>query len=287
MRAIFNRELDSHFSSLTGNIFCAFILLFAGIYTMVYNLNGLYTNFEYVPGNMCFIYAIAIPILTMRSIAEERRQKTDQLLYSLPLPMSRIVMGKYLSMVAVLAVPVIIMCFYPLILSQYGNVALATCYGTLLGFFLLGAALISIGLFLSSLTENQGIAAGITVVVILLLYFMSSLSSYIPTTAFGSYIAIAVVFLALGGIIWFLTKNPSAALFATVFLEAALFFSYKFWPSFFEGLFASVLAKISVFDRFYLFIYGVFDLTAVVYFLSIIAVFLYLTVQSLEKRRWS
>ncbi|MGN0163466.1 MAG: ABC transporter permease, partial [Candidatus Ornithomonoglobus sp.] len=115
MRAIFKRELHAMFTSITGYIFCAFILLFAGIYMTVINLKQGYANFEYVLGNMGFIFLIAIPILTMRSVAEERRQKTDALLYSLPVSMTRVVAGKFLAMLAVLFIPLFIIGFYPLI----------------------------------------------------------------------------------------------------------------------------------------------------------------------------
>lgn len=94
MKAVFRHELSSYFTNLTGYVFGAFLLLFAGIFTMVYNLKSALTNFEYVLGNMSFVFLVIVPILTMRVLAEERRQKTDQLLYSLPLTMTKVVLGK-------------------------------------------------------------------------------------------------------------------------------------------------------------------------------------------------
>ena len=123
---------------------------------MLYNLQAAVSNFEYVPGFGSIIYAVIVPLLTMRTIAEERRQKTDQLLYSLPLSTTRVVLGKYLALLAVFLVPLAIIACYPLIFAQYGEVYLPTSYGTLLAFFLMGAALIAVGIFLSSLTDNQG-----------------------------------------------------------------------------------------------------------------------------------
>lgn len=141
MTAIYQRELRSYFHGMTGYVFIAFLLVFAGIYTMFYNLSSGYPNFEYVLQAMAIIFLIAIPVLTMRVIAEERRQKTDQLLYTLPLGMTRVVLGKYLAMVTVVAVPCVVMAFYPLLLSTFGTVSFPTTYGALLGFFLLSAAL--------------------------------------------------------------------------------------------------------------------------------------------------
>lgn len=170
MIAVYKKELRTSFTGMAAYVFIAFVLVFAGIYTMLYNLSNGYPNFEYVLQSMSIIFLIAIPILTMRSIAEERRQHTDQLLYALPLGMTRIVLGKYLAILTVVAVPCVIMGFYPLLLSQYGQVSFATAFGALIGFFLLSAALAAIGLLISALTENQAVAAGLCFVVMMLLY---------------------------------------------------------------------------------------------------------------------
>ena len=254
---------------------------------MAINLKGGYANFEYVLSNMAFVFLLCIPILTMRVLAEERRQKTDQLLYSLPLGMGRVVAGKYLAMLPVIAAPLLVMGLYPLMLSAYGAVALRLAYGTLLAFFLLGAALAAIGMFVSALTESQAASAGLCFAVMLLLYFMGDLASYIPQTAVGSYLALAVLILAVGAILYLLTRNPVFSLGLTLFGEGGLLLWYKLKPAAFEGLFPGLMQRLSPFERFSSFVDGTFDLTGVVYFLSVIEVFLFLTVQAMEKRRWS
>lgn len=135
MKAVFRHELSSYFTNLTGYVFGAFLLLFAGIFTMVYNLKSALTNFEYVLGNMSFVFLVIVPILTMRVLAEERRQKTDQLLYSLPLTMTKVVLGKYAAMLMMLLLPVGIVCLYPLILSSFGHVYLPASFSAIAGFF--------------------------------------------------------------------------------------------------------------------------------------------------------
>ena len=177
MIAVYRREVGSYFKGVLGYLLGAFLLVFAGIYCMVYNLSGYYSNFEYVLSAIGFIYLIAVPIISMRSVAEEKKQKTDQLLYSLPISLGSVVMGKYLAMLTVLALPTGIMALYPLILSQFGAVAYGTAYGALLAFFLMGGCLLSIGLFISSITDSQVAAAVITLLTMMLLYFMSSLAS--------------------------------------------------------------------------------------------------------------
>ena len=128
MTAIYERELRSYFNGMTAYVFVAFLLLFAGIYAMLYNLNNGYPNFEYVLQSMTIIFLIAIPILTMRVIAEERRQKTDQLLYALPVGMTRVVLGKYLALLTVVALPCAIMVLYPVLLSTFGAVSFRTAW---------------------------------------------------------------------------------------------------------------------------------------------------------------
>jgi ABC-2 type transport system permease protein len=287
MKAVFRHELASHFQSVTGYVYGAFMLLFAGIYCMVINLKVGYANFEYVLGSMSFIYIIGIPILTMRTIAEERKQTTDQLLYSLPLTMTKVVLGKYLALLIMLFIPMGIIAFYPLILSSFGNLYLPGAYGALLGFFMLGAALTAIGVFISSLMENQASAAGLCFAVMLLNYFISSLAGYVSTTAFASFAAFAVLLIVLAVIVRLLTKNTFAAVMSALVPGIALVLVYGLMGSSFEGVFPAVMEQLSLFERFYVFSNGLFDITALVYFASVIFVFLFLSVQSMEKRRWN
>lgn len=287
MTAVFRHELSSYFKSVSGYVFGAFLLLFAGIYTTDINLNAGLTNFEYVLDYMCIIFLIIVPILTMRVVAEERRQRTDQLLYSLPLTMTEVVLGKYGALLVVFLAPMAVIGVYPLILSAFGNVYLPAAYSAWLGFFLLGAALLAIGMFISSLTESQAVAAGLCFLVMLVNYFITSLAGFISTTAFASFAAFTVVILALAGIVWFMTRSGLAPGVLALVLEAVLLFFYAGDTSAFEGLFPEVMENLSLFDQFYQFVNGVFDLRAVVYLLSVSGLFLFLTVQSLEKRRWS
>jgi ABC-2 type transport system permease protein len=287
MIAVLRHELASYFTNVTGYVFGAFLLLFGGIYTMVININAAVSNFEYVLSNMSFVFLVIVPILTMRVIAEERRQKTDQLLYALPIRMTQVALGKYLALLIVFLVPVAILGLFPLILSAYGDVYLPAAYGTLTGFFFLGAALIAIGMFISSVTESQAVAAGLCFVVMLVNYFMSSLTDYIPTTIQASLIAFTIAALLLGLVISRLTRSFLAGATVTILMIVGLLVVFFVDSSLLSGRFSAVISWLSLFERFYQFVDGVFDVTGIVYFLSVIGVFLFLTVQSLEKRRWS
>lgn len=287
MIAVFKRELNAYFKGIMGYLAAAFLLIFAGIYTMAYNLSGYYANFEYVVSAISFIYLIAVPVLTMRSIAEEKRSKTDQLLYSLPISMTDVIVGKYLAMLVVLALPIAIMGTYPLILSEYGNVSLKMAYGSLIAYFMLGACLLSIGLFISSITESQVASAVITLVVMLFLYFLTSLASFISTSAEASMIALLICAVIFALVILILTKNTLITVFTAIIGGLSVYLFYQADSAAFSGLFPEIMEGLSVFDRFDVFIGGVFDLTAIVYYLSIIIVFLFMSVQAMEKRRWS
>ena len=287
MTAIMRHELREFFHSLTAYVFGAFLLVFIGIGAVIYNIQAAVSNFEFVLsfGNMVFV--VIVPILTMRIIAEERKQKTDQLLYSLPISTTQVILGKYLSLLIVYLIPLAIVSLYPLIFARYGEVYLPTAYGSILAFFLLGAALIALGMFLSSLTENQGFAAGIGVAVILFNYFSVTLSEYVSTTAYGSLIAIAVLIAAFSLLIRALTKNETLAYGVGFVLAAGAAVLYFVNMEYLEGLLPKIMTKLSLFDRFNGFVNGIFDLTSIIFYLSVAAFFLFLSVQSLEKRRYN
>ena len=287
MMSIFKRELKSYFTSFTGYIFIFFFLLATGIYSWFINYINQNPYFEYVIFNLNFLYLIAIPILTMRAIAEEKKQKTDKLLYSLPLSSLSIVLGKYLAIIVVLAVPMAIICIYPLILSIFGTISLPTCYSTIIGFFLLGAALTSIGLFVSSISDNQIVSAAATFAVIFIGYLSSTISSAIPTSAFASFFAFAVISAVIAILSGIVTKNVLFATIVGAVFLAADSLILLFFPTALEGLLQKVMNSLSVFDRLSYFVTGIFDLTSVVYYLSISALVVFFTIQSYEKRRWS
>lgn len=287
MIAILKHELRNYFQSLTAYVFGAFLLVFVGIGAMMYNLQAAVSNFEYVLSFSSLIFVIIVPILTMRVIAEERKQKTDQLLYSLPISTTKVVLGKYLALLFVYLIPLCVIAAYPLIFSQYGDVYLLTSYGSMIAFFIMGAALIAIGVFISSLTENQGFAAGIGIAAILLNYFSVSLAEYVSATAFGSAAAIFVLAALLGWLIHHLTKNDTLSYGVSLVLMGCTTAAFLLDKTKFEGLLPDIMKKLSLFDRLDTFVNGVFDMTAIVYFLSVIVFFLFLSVQSLEKRRYN
>ena len=286
MKAVYRHELSSYFTNMSGYVFAAFLLLFAGIYTMAINIQSAVASFEYVLSNMSFTFLIIVPVLTMRCLAEEKRQHTDTLLYSLPVSMTAVVLGKYMAMLTVFLAPVLIISFYPLILSAYGSVYFPAAYSAVLGFFFLGAALIAIGMFLSSVTESQAVAAVLCFVVLLVNYFLVSLAGFVSATSFGSLSAFSLAAFLIALLVRVMTKNGIAAVLTLLLLLAALAVSYIFAKDSFAGLFPAVLEKLSLFEPFEDMTEGILDLRALVFYASVAAVFVFLSVQSMEKRRW-
>ena len=287
MTAVLKHELKNYFHSLTAYVFGAGLLLAVGLGALHYNLQAAVSNFEFALSYFSIVLAVIVPILTMRVIAEERRQRTDQLLYALPITTTQVIVGKYLALLTVYLIPLCVIAVYPLIFSRFGDVYLLTSYGSILAFFLMGAALIALGVFISSLTDSQGFAAGIGIAVILLNYYSVSLSEYVSSTVFGSVVALCVLVLALGAVIKYLTKNENLAYAVCFVLIAAIAIVAFMDNTKFEGLLPAVMTKLSLFDRFTGFVNGVFDMTSVVYYASVAVFFLFLSVQSLEKRRYN
>lgn len=233
MLTIYKRELSSFYHSMIGYLYVAVMLLFIGFYFMSWNLFNGYPQFTSVLLSISVVSLFTIPILTMRSLADERKSRTDQLLFTAPITLPQIVIGKYLAMVTVALVPMLISCVCPLIINSYGASNLRSDYSCIFAFFLMTCVFIAIGLFISSLTESQLIAAVLTFAVLLLIYLWSSLLGFLPDA-----------------------------------IENALMaFSYY-----------------DIFSNFGT--YNVFDLGGIFLYLSTVVLFIFLTVQVLQKRRW-
>ncbi len=288
MTAIYKRELKSYFYSMTGCIFIAFMTLFLGIYFMSYNLGTGYPYFSFSLTGMLSIMMFSIPVLTMRSLSDERRSRTDQLLLTSPVSVTGIVLGKYFSMVTVFAATVLIAALCPLIIMANGTAYPAADYASLLCYFLLGCVYISIGLFLSSLTESQIIAAVSTFGVLLLLFLWPSLMMFLPTTASGCAVGFFLIWTAAVLIILRVTDWAALGFLLEAAGAAVLAILYFAKPSLLEHSLSDVLGKLAFTDVFQTFVADhILDIGGLLFYASTIVFFVFLTVLSVEKRRWS
>lgn len=287
MTAIYKRELKSYLTSMVGYLFIFFVLVLTGIYFSAYQLSAAYPKFETTLSAVTFVFLIGVPILTMRVLAEERKQKTDQLLLTAPVSVGNIVTGKYLALVTVYAIPILVLCTYPLIMSKFGTVDFGTAYTAILGFFLLGCANIAIGVFMSALTESQVIAAVLTFVLLFAFYMMNGISSFFSQTSMSTCVTFGLLILAAAIIVYTMIKNVLISAAVGVIGEVILVIVYLLKSSIFEGGIQKVLDIFNLSGHFDNFTNNIFDIKGIVYFLSVIAVCLFLTMQSILKRRWN
>ena len=233
MSAIFTKELKAYFTSPIGYVFLGFSLVLSGVFFLWGNVYNSYVDMESFFGNIGVVFLFLIPILTMRLLAEEKKTKTDQLLLTSPVRLSGVVLGKFFASVALFAISLLIMCIYVVILCVYGDPDLFAIFAMMFGFFLMGSALISIGLFVSSLTDNQIIACLVTFALFLILWLFNM-------------------------------------------------FSFQ------SEILATVVGWVSVLKRYNeVTTNSELDIATIIYFISFSAVFVFFTIMSLERKRWS
>ena len=288
MLAIYKRELRSYFQSMVGCVFIAFLMAFTGIYFMAYNLTAGYPYFSYTLAGSLIVFIVGIPLITMRSFAEDRKNKTDQLLLTAPVSLGKVVMGKYLAMVTVIGIPNVIFCLYPLIIKSQGTVYLKVDYISIGVFFLLGCVYAAIGMFLSSLTESQIIAFISTFGILLVLYLWDGILSMLPSSAVSGLVWIILLISLIAFYIYHMTGNfvISGGIEAIGVIASLVLYFVK--SSLYENLITKMLGKLALANVFTdITSNSIVDVTGIALYLTIIVVFVFLTIQSIQKRRWS
>jgi ABC-2 type transport system permease protein len=288
MFAIYKKELKQYFNTVTGYAFLGFMVLITGYFFVSQNIAGANSNYNETLVGSLIMFLILMPVLTMRSFAEESRQKTDQLLFTSPVKVPEIVAAKFLSAVTLYLIGIAITFCFPVVLSQLGtSFDWSLTFGGIIGYFLMGACLISVGIFISVLTDNQIVAAATTFAAIFLLLMMDNIASSAPISTASSIIFAAVVVALLGLFAYNSTKQLWITLIFVVLCYAFMGVVYFAKRTLYDGLISKTLGYFSVLTRFENFYMGVISLSDVVYYITFSAVFLYLTVNVIEKRRWS
>lgn len=238
MIAIFKRELHAYFISPIGYIFVTVFLLVSGAIFTFTNIQmgesaDISTYFMFI----IFTFIVLIPLLTMRSLSEERKSKTEQMLLTAPVSLTGMIFAKFFAAFVLFAGTLLVSCLHFYVLYRFaatpGATNTAVLIGNVISILLIGSAFIAIGLFISALTENQLTAAIISIT--------------------------AILFLLLSGVI--------SASIGNIFIRYILDF-------------------LSIFSRFSAFTYGIFDINSVIYYFSIVIIFLFLTIRIYEIRRW-
>jgi ABC-2 type transport system permease protein len=289
MLAVFRRELKAYFTSPIGFIFMGFFILLAGVFfALSFLLNPSPARYNELLSSLTLIFLFLVPILTMRLLTEETRQKTDQLLITSPLSIAGIVLGKYLAAVGVFFLTLLVTLAYPVIMSFFalGGLAWAEIVGGYIGFFLLGSSFIAVGLFFSSLTDNQLVAAMETFAALLLIWILDGISASVPSSAQSGLVFLVIIAAFLLLLVFFSTRSALATAAAGVAAAAAVILLYLFARGLFDGLIAKVLAWFSLLKRYNDFTLGILNLSPIVYYISFCGAFVFLTVRVIEKRRW-
>lgn len=233
MLAIYKRELRSYFISPIGYIYVALFLAISSLIFTYTTLRAGTCDVSTYYSFILYLFAILIPLLTMRMLSEEKKTKTEQILLTSPVSLFSVIFAKYLAAFTMFAGTLLISCFNFIVLYFYGEPNTAIIFATTLGILLIGSAFVAIGIFISACTENQLVSALLTIASIAATLVLGVLASYVNFTPLRV-----------------------------------------------------VMKWLSVFDRFYGFTYGYFDVVALLYYVSITVVFLFLTVRIFEKRRW-
>ena len=288
MLAIYKRELKSYFQSMVGPVFVAFLIAFTGIYFMAYNMTAGYPYFSYTLSGSLMVFIVGIPLITMRSFSEERKNKTDQMLLTAPVSLWKVVFGKYFAMMTVIAVPNIIFCIFPLIIKSQGTAYLTVDYLSILVFFLLGCVYAAIGMFLSALTESQIIAFISTFGILLVLYLWDGILSMLPSSSVSGLVGVLILLTVATFYIWRMTDNVilSGGIELVGLIAGIVVYVVK--SEVYENLLSNLLGKLAIANVFTgITSNNIVDITGIALYLSLIAVFVFLTVQAIQKRRWS
>ncbi len=285
MSAIYRKEIKIYFGSAIGFVIMAILLVFSGVFFAFDNLSSGYPDFLYTLDPMKVVLILTIPLLCMRTIAEERHSRTDQLLYALPLRLIDIVLGKFFAMFTIFLLPTLVMGLYPLLMSTMGEVSLGAAYTAWLGYLLMGASLIAMCTLISSLVENQILAGALSLGACFVLWFLHLQPDLIPEEIYASLILCGVCALLIGVVVWRFSKNLTVGILgaAIPFLLSVVFCLIQ--KDLFKRMASDFLNAANPFARLTGFFYGYFDLKGMLFYLIFIAVFLFLTVQAMEARR--
>jgi ABC-2 type transport system permease protein len=285
--AIMTRELRTYFQTPIGYIFMGLFLLVSGFFFTFGNLMSGSSYFTSFLQSILFLYLFAVPLLTMRLISEERRQRTDQLLLTSPITVTDIVLGKFFAAFIVYLLTLVVTALYAIVVGIFGDLAVWQTVGGYIGFALLGASFISVGVLVSAVSENQVSSAFFTFFALLLIWFLNLVKSVAPTDPVSSTVFAAAIVIGLAGFFFANTRSWVTAGAVTLVGAATIAVLHFVQPDVFNGLIVEVLDWFSLLERFDSFTLGVIELEEVVFYLSFTAIFLFVTVRMIEKRRWA
>ena len=289
MKAILLKELRTYFKNPLGYVFIGMMLAILGFYYTMYAMYYQYADYYHILNAGSSLILFVVPVLTMRIMSEETKNKTDQLLLTAPIKTSGIVLGKFLAAAIIYGIVLLISTLQPLVTVFIfnGEMSVGMTLGGYTGFLLLGLAFIAIGMFISSLTENQLIAAVITIATFTLLNLTDGVQGALPTSRYFSLAMMLVLAAVLLAIIYRSIRDVKTTCFVGGGLVVLIGATFLIWPAGYESLIIKIMDSLSIFSRYADMFYGMFDFGHIVFFISLIIFFLFITYQVVEKKRWS
>lgn len=287
MLELLNKEVKSYFHSSASYIFLFVFLLISGIFFTLSNLipgNGDYPNILYA---MIFVFLFLVPILTMKTIATETHEKTDQLLLTAPLRIWEIVLGKFLAAAAIFLLAVVITFIYPIILKSFGAIPLGETIGAYIGFILLGLCFISIGIFVSALTENQVTAAVGTFGALFIVWMLDWIGSGLPTSAISGVIFAEALVVLIGLFLYYNTQNVFVSVTTGIIGSLIVLIIYLRNKNLYEGFIAKFVGWFSLMKRYEPFNMGMLSASSIAYYISFSVFFIILTINIIDRKRWN
>ncbi len=288
MKAVYLKEMRSYFTSTLGYIYIAMMLVIFGFYFFLYNLYAGYVDYSNVLSNVTSLILFAMPVLTMRLFADELKTKTDQMLFTAPVSTTQIVLGKFFAALTVFTITVLLTVPQPLtIVGLGGSLPVHRVVGAYVALYLMGITFIAIGMFISACTNNPIVALIVSIAVFLLMFISAGIGDLLPSTVTFA-VAMCVIVLAL--LIWFLyrsVKDIYLSGIVGVLGLAGIITLYFVKRSVYDGLVAKTLNWLSITTRYSDFYSGIFTFAHILFYISLSILFVFLTVQRIEKRRWS
>lgn len=286
MTSIIKKELQQYFTTMSGYVFLTAFILTTALIFVTNNVLGSSSDYASTLFSTLSIFLILIPLLTMRLFAEEAKQKTDQLLYTSPITISSIVLGKFLSALILFLVGLLITLTFPIILNNYGEVITPLLLGSIFGYILLISCFISVGIFVSSITDNQITAGFITFATVFLFFILNTIIGSLPSDRLSAVIFVSFIVFICSVITLDSTKSKIFSIVTFIALMAVLLITFYINPTLFDNGIFKILSWFSLLGRFEGFVIGVINLSDVIYYISFIILFIYLTISNIEKRRW-
>lgn len=284
---ILKKDLNSYFKSPVAYIYLTLFMFFAGFYFVSYNLVYGNSAFNYVLYDLTVVFLFTVPILTIKLFCEETRNNTLLLLYTSSQSTLKIVLGKYFAALTLFLIGTVMSFIFPIFLWLMGDIYIGEIFASYIGFILVGASFISVGLLVSCFTDNQFVCSILTLGVLLIIWFIDKISSIIPNDNISGLLFALLIVVGILGLIFYVSKDKIISITSSVILALILLVTYVFDKNIFKNFIGNSLNSLSLLSKVNSLMNGVISLSSIVYYLSFICVMIMITINYIKIKRLS